>query len=121
MTCSIFKDRAFAVPALLLALCLSLSVALVLPAAARMTPNMDDQGDPEGIQSCQTGEEPSGASLLDDNYVSQSSFEDRVVVESVQLVESSRYNASARPIYVPVKVRLLVAAGFILFSLGFRF
>jgi hypothetical protein len=116
----IVKDTKVGVLALLLVLCLSLSVALVLPATAKVTPIMDDQGDPEDIQSCQTGEEPSGISLLDDSYVGPSRFQDGAVLESAQFVESPRCNASGRPIYVAAKLNRLLAVRLVLFSLGFR-
>jgi hypothetical protein len=116
----VVKDTKVGVPVVLLVLCLCLSVALVLPAIAKVTPIMYDEGDPEGIQSCRTGEEPSGISHLDDSCVGPSCFQDRVVLASGQLVESPRCNASVRPVYVLAKVKQLLAARLVLFSLGFR-
>ena len=116
----IFKDTKVGVPALLLVLCLSLLVALALPATAKVTPIIDDQGDPEGWQKCQAVEKTPGTSLLDDSYVGPSRFQDGVVLESVQFVGSPRCSVSGRPVCMLAKVKQLLAARLVLFSLGFR-
>lgn len=117
MKLSILDHAKIGVPIVLLAVYLSLSVALVPPAAAKVTPIIDDSGDPNELQGCQAGDTPSGTCLVYDGYAQPLHPEGESPIDG-RLSEITRSRSFVKPAFVLAQ-RWVLLLNVVLSSCGF--